>query len=69
MVLTKKEIAESFSLGAFKKTYPYLSCNVVWKVIKNLECIGRDEVMLQCEKTLRYFASISTDFKLLDTIE
>ena len=69
MDLTKKEIAELFSRGDFERTYPYLSEKIEWNVIKNFECKGRKEVIEQCEKTAKYFESITTDFKQLDVIE
>ena len=69
MDLTQKEIAESYSKGDFERTYPYLSENIKWNVIKNFKCNGKKEVLVQCEETTKYFASISTDFKQLDVIE
>lgn len=69
MDLTQKQIAESFSRSDFERTYPYLSENIEWKVIKNFECKGKKEVIAQCEKTAKYFASITTDFKQLNIIE
>lgn len=69
MTLTQQEIAESFSMAAFEKTYDYLSENIEWKVIKNFECKGKSEVMQQCEKISQYFASITTNFKLLAIVE
>jgi len=69
MDLTQKQIAESFSRGDFEPTYPYLSENIQWNVIKNFECKGKKEVIAQCEKTAKYFASITTEFHQLDVIE
>lgn len=69
MDLTQKEIAESFSKGNFERTYPYLSEEIEWNVIKNFECKGKKEVIEQSEKSAKYFASITTDFKQLDVIE
>ena len=69
MDLTQKEIAESFSRGDFERSYPYLSENIEWNVIKNFECKGKKEVIAQCEKTAKYFASITTYFNQLSVIE
>ena len=69
MALAQKEIAESFARGDFERTYPYLSEKIEWNVIKNFECKGKKEVIEQCEKTAKYFASITKDFKQLDVIE
>jgi len=69
MELTQKQIAEAFSTGNFEETYPYLSENIEWRVIKNFERKGKKEAIEQCEKTAKYFASITTDFKQLDVIE
>ena len=69
MELTQKEIAEAFSRGDFKKTYVYLSEKIEWNVIGNFECKGKKEAIEQCEKTAKYFTSITTDFKQLDIIQ
>jgi len=63
MKMTQKQLAEAFSIGDFEKTFPYFSDNIEWRVIKNFECKGKKEVVGQCEKTSKYFASITTDFK------
>ena len=69
MQLTQKQIAQAFSSGNFQSTYPYLSKHIQWSVINNFECIGKKEVIAQCDKTTIYFASISTEFKQIDVIE
>lgn len=69
MILTQKQIAEAFSSGDFEKTYPYLSDNIRWHVIKNFVCQGKKEVVEKCEQTATYFASMTTDFKQLDVIQ
>lgn len=69
MKLHRKQIAEAFSTGNFKLTYPYLSDHIKWHVINNFTCKGRKEVIAQCEKIAAYFASISTDFKEIDLIK
>lgn len=68
MELTQNEISEAFSSGNFEETYPYLAEDIEWNVIKNFQIRGKKEIIEQCEKTAKYFASITTDFKQIVVI-
>jgi hypothetical protein len=51
MILSKKEIAESFSNGKFDMTFPYLAEDVCWNIIGDKEVSGKMEVVSICEKS------------------
>ena len=63
-----REIAIDFSNGEFEKVLPYLSDNIVWKVIGESVFKGKSEVMANCEQTAAYFKTVETDFKTNDVI-
>ena len=51
MILSKKEIAESFSNGKFELTFPYLADDVSWNIIGDKEVSGKKDVVSICEKS------------------
>lgn len=61
---TKDEIALAFSKGNFTTAYPYLSDEIVWEIIGEKRFNGKSEVISNCERTARYFASVETIFKV-----
>ncbi|MFT4600148.1 MAG: hypothetical protein ACI857_000318 [Arenicella sp.] len=50
-VLTKKEIAESFTTGRFEDTFPYLAEGVTWNIVGDKELCGKSEVVSNCQAT------------------
>lgn len=65
---SQKQIAEAFSNGDFELTYPYLSENIVWTVVGENEFVGIKEVINNCEQTAKYFKSVTTKFKTINSI-
>lgn len=64
----QKHIAESFSMGNFKLSFPYLSDNIIWKVIGENIILGKSNVIENCEQTAKYFKSVQTNFRTEDVI-
>ncbi|MEO9532013.1 MAG: hypothetical protein ABJG68_07195 [Crocinitomicaceae bacterium] len=48
-LMTKKEIAESFSRGNFDITFPYLSEGVTWRIVGDKKLVGKSEVVSNCK--------------------
>ena len=67
-IMTTKEIAEAFSTGNFDLTFPYLADNIQWTVIGDNFTEGKQAVIDQCNQIANYFKSLTTDFKLINTI-
>lgn len=66
--MTKTEIAKAFSIGAFEKTYKFISDNAEWTVIEEDRFIGKQAILYNCEQVGNYFKSVTTDFKTLNII-
>ena len=66
--MTKIEIAEAFSKGEFKKTYEFISENAQWIVVEDDNFIGKQAIIDNCEQVGKYFKSITTVFKTLNTV-
>ena len=60
--MTRKQIAEAFSNGIFKETYPYLADNVQWNVVGEGSFNGKNAVIKNCEQVAGYFESVTTNF-------
>lgn len=68
-VLTKKEIAESFSKGKFDITFPYLAEGVTWRIVGDKELVGKSEVISNCQKASDYFNLVQTIFTTEEVIK
>lgn len=60
---SKKEIAESFSLGNFEVTFPILSESIIWNVVGEKIFEGKAAVVANCKQTREYFNTVQTDFR------
>jgi hypothetical protein len=67
--MTKSSIGQAFSLGKFKEALPYVSSTVVWSIVGDSLIEGKEQVEAYCEQVGNYFASVETNFKVLDIIE
>ncbi len=61
--LNIQEIAMAFSGGHFEAAYPYLSENIVWRVVGEDIFSGKEAVIQQCKNTTAYFNTVTTNFK------
>jgi hypothetical protein len=69
IALSKKEIAESFSTGKFENTFPYLSEDVVWRLVGDSEIVGKSEVVLNCQKTTAHHDLVQNIFTTEEVIK
>ena len=67
--MTQKEIAESFSNGKFELVFEHFAENIQWTIIGEAQYDGIKEVIENCEQTVNYFKSVTTEFKTLNVIE
>ncbi len=68
-VMTKLEIAQSFSGGQFEKCFVCLTEQTVWNT-PGEQCLnGRREIEAFCKNIAAYFSSVTTNFKQLNLIE
>lgn len=67
--MTKKEIAQAFSGGQFKKCLKYLTDNTIWNTPGEQFLKGRNEIEPFCQKIATYFSNVTTNFKQLNLIE
>lgn len=50
LLLSNREIAESFSAGKFENAFPYLAEDVVWKIVGDTEIVGKSQVVENCQQ-------------------
>lgn len=63
-----REIAEKFASGQFAAVFEYLTDDVEWNVIGDFRVSGKLAVIEKCTQISSYFASVTTDFRTLNTI-
>ncbi len=68
MQISKQQIAESFSLGNFESTFPYLSNEIKWNIVGEQKIEGKDALVQHCEQVASYFNSVSTEFTTIHVI-
>ena len=61
--MTQIEIAKAFSGGQFESCYAYLTDASEWNVIGEHHWVGKQSIIDFCEKTAKYFDSVSTNFQ------
>lgn len=66
--ISQEQIARDFSKGEFERTFQYLADDVQWTVAGEMTLKGREEVVSHCLKTAVYFASVTTDFRIISVI-
>jgi UDP-N-acetylglucosamine transferase subunit ALG13 len=66
---TQKQIASDFSLGNFAEVFEYMADNIRWEIIGEQTLEGKEKVMVHCQNIATYFKSLSTDFKIHQTIQ
>jgi ketosteroid isomerase-like protein len=66
--MTKTEIAEAFSNGAFDKVYEYIAADAEWTVVEEDKFIGKQAIVENCEQVGSYFKTVSTNFEILNII-
>ncbi|MCR9014872.1 nuclear transport factor 2 family protein [Aquiflexum gelatinilyticum] len=66
---TQKQIASDFSLGNFAEVFEYMADNIRWEIIGEQTLEGKEMVKTHCQNIATYFQSVSTDFKIHQTIE
>ncbi len=62
-IMTKSEIAKSFSIGEFKKTFNFIAENAEWIVVEESIFKGKQAIIENCNQVGSYFKSVTTDFK------
>lgn len=67
--MTKREIANAFSGGAFEKCFDYLTEETVWDTPGEQYLNGKSEIEAFCRKISAYFSSVSTRFEQISLIE
>jgi len=60
--MTKSEIAKSFSLGEFEKTYDFIAENAEWIIVEENTIKGRQAIIENCNQVGSYFLSVTTIF-------
>lgn len=68
MKLIQQQVAEAFSNGRFSETYPYLAEKIRWEIINDKILEGKNTVIGNCEQIAAYFKTVTTDFKVLNSI-
>ena len=63
------KLASDFSLGKFGEVYGAMADNIRWEIIGEQTLEGKEKVMVQCQNIATYFKSLSTDFKIHQTIQ
>ena len=60
MSLDSYQIAEAFCSHRFAETFPYMADEIKWNVIGREELIGREAVITQCDKAVKFLETVST---------
>ena len=65
MSLNIDQIAEAFCSHRFAETFPYMADEIKWNIIGREELMGREAVIAQCDKAVKFLETVSTtDLKL-----
>ena len=67
MSLTIDQIAEAFCSHRFAETFPYMADEIKWNVIGREELIGREAVIAQCNKAVKFLETVSSTITKLKT--
>ncbi len=67
MSLNMDQIAEAFCSHRFAETYPYMADEIKWNIIGREELIGREAVIAQCNKGVKFLETVSTTYLKLKT--
>ena len=65
MSLDINQIAEAFSTHRFAAAYPHLSDNIIWNILGDEVLKSREAVIIKCEESAKYLATVSTTFTKL----
>jgi hypothetical protein len=68
MKLTQQQVAEAFSNGRFLESYPYMAEKITWEIVNEKILEGKPAVIDNCDQTAAYFKTVTTDFKLFNSI-
>ena len=60
MSLTIDQIAEAFCNHRFAEMFPYMADEIKWNVIGREELIGREAVIAQCNKAVKFLETVSS---------
>lgn len=66
---TIKKIAEDFSCGNFDSAFDIMNDNTVWEIVGEKRIEGKDSIIDYCNGVSSYFKSVTTDFRILNTIQ
>ncbi len=58
MSLSIDQIAETFCSWKFAETFPYMAEEIKWNVINRAELLGRDAVIEQCGKAIKFLDTV-----------
>lgn len=67
--MTKREIAQLFSMGDFEQCFDYLTAETVWNTPGQQLLRGRAEIEPFCRYIRAYFDSMTTNFQHINLIE
>jgi len=67
--MTKLELATAFSNGNFEKCFNYITEQTTWNTPGSRHIVGKEAIVLFCEKTTNYFNSVTTNFNQLNVVE
>jgi len=56
------QIAEAFCNHKFAGPFPHMADEIKWNVIGREEFIGREAVIAQCNKAVKFLKTISTTY-------
>lgn len=60
--MTKKEVAQNFSIGEFSSVYNHIAEKAIWTVVGESEFTGKEAILKNCEQVAAYFRSVETKF-------
>lgn len=66
---SQSKVASNFSLGKFQEVYGAMSEDIRWEIIGEQTLEGKENVKFHCQNIASYFRSVTTDFKIHQTIE
>ena len=68
MNLDMDQIAKAFCSHRFSETYPYMADEIKWNIVGQEELVGREAVLAQCKKGLKFLETVSSTITKLVTI-
>ena len=67
-IMTNLDIATAFSNGLFDNAYNFIDQDASWTIVEENTFSGKNAIIENCKNVSRYFKSVVTEFRILNSI-